>query len=130
MEGKTPLDRFLEDRALTRAAPDDLDALVRMRVQRKVGRDRTVRLDGRLYEAPDGFAGETVEVRYDPYDPARPVHLVRKGETTETLLRRLDLHGNARIHRGHRTETPTETPPPTGISYLELVARGFYKEKK
>jgi hypothetical protein len=35
-----------------------------MKVNRKVGRDRTVRLDGRLYEAPDGFAGETVEVRY------------------------------------------------------------------
>lgn len=130
LDGKTPLDRFLEDHALTRAAPDDLDALVRMRVQRKVGRDRTVRLGGRLYEAPDGFAGETVEVRYDPYDPARPVHLVRKGDTTETALRRLDLHGNATIQRGRVTETRTETPPPTGISYLELVARDFYTGKK
>jgi transposase InsO family protein len=64
LDGKTPLDRFLEDGALTRAAPEDLDALLRMKVNRKVGRDRTVRLDGRLYEAPDGFAGETVEVRY------------------------------------------------------------------
>lgn len=130
LEGKTPLDRFLEDHALTRSAPDDLDALVRMRVQRKVGRDRTVRLGGRLYEAPDGFAGETVEVRYDPYDPARPVHLVRKGETVETPLRRLDLHVNATIQRGRGTESPTETPPPTGISYLELVARGFYTGNK
>lgn len=130
LDGKTPLDRFLEDRALTRAAPEDLDALMRMRVNRKVGRDRTVRLDRRLYEAPDGFAGETVEVRYDPYDPARPVHLVRKGETTETLLRRLDLHANAKIPRGRSTETHAEPPPPTGISYLELVARGFYKGEK
>lgn len=130
LDGKTPLDRFLDDRALTRPAPEDLDALMRMRVNRKVGRDRTVRLDRRLYEAPDGFAGETVEVRYDPYDPARPAHLVRKGETTETLLRRLDLHVNAKIPRGRAIEAPAEPSPPTGISYLELVARGFYKEKK
>ena len=130
LDGKSPLDRFLEDGALTRAAPEDLDALLRMKVNRKVGRDRTVRLDGRLYEAPDGFAGETVEVRYDPYDPARPVHFVRKGETTETLLRRLDLHANALIPRGRVEATPADVPPPTGISYLELVARGFFKENK
>ena len=130
LDGKTPLDRFLEDRALTRPAPEDLDALMRMRVNRKVGRDRTVRLDRRLYESPDGFAGETVEVRYDPYDPARPVHLVRKGETTEIPLRRLDLHVNAKLPRGRATDAPAEPTPPTGISYLELVARGFYKEKK
>lgn len=130
LDGKTPLDRFLEDAALTRPAPDDLDALMRMRVHRKVGRDRTIRLDSRVYEAPDGFAGETVEVRYDPYDPARPVHLVRKGDTAETLIRRLDLHVNATIPRGRSEPAPTEAPPPTGISYLELVARGFYKENK
>ena len=54
---------------------------MRMKVNRKVNRDRTIKLDGRVYEAPDGFAGEVVEVRYDPYDPARPVHFVRKGVT-------------------------------------------------
>jgi len=130
LDGKTPLDRFLDDRALTRPAPDDLDALMRMRVQRKIGRDRTLRLDRRLYEAPDGFAGDTVEVRYDPYDPSRPVHIVRKGDASEVLVRRLDLHANAHIPR-RRDETPPEAAPaPTGISYLELVARDFYKEKK
>ncbi len=49
-------------RALVRAAPDDLDALMRMRVVRRVAKDRTVRLDGRLYEARDGHAGDAVEV--------------------------------------------------------------------
>lgn len=131
LDGKTPLDRFLEETALTRPAPQDLDALMRMKVHRKVNRDRTIKLGGRVYEAPDGFAGEVVEVRYDPYDPARPVHFVRKGESTEIAVRRLDLHGNAMIVRGR--ESPSEpTPPasPTGISYLDLVADGFYKGKK
>ena len=131
LDGKTPLDRFLEDRALTRPAPEDLDALMRMKVTRKINRDRTIKLDTRLYEAPDGFAGEVVEVRYDPYDPARPVHFVRRGETREILVRRLDLHGNAKIVRGRFTEPETTEPaPPTGISYLDLVADGFYKGKK
>lgn len=131
LDGKTPLDRFLEDTALTRGAPEDLDALMRMRVNRKVGRDRTIRLEGRMYEAPDGFAGETVEVRYDPYDPGRPVHLVRRGETTEIPVRHLDLHVNAITPRARTEEAATEAAaPPTGISYLELVARGFFKEEK
>jgi putative transposase len=131
LDGKTPLDRFLEETALTRPAPDDLDALMRMKVNRKVNRDRTIKLEGRVYEAPDGYAGEVVEVRYDPYDPARPVHFVRKGESKEIAARRLDLHGNAMIVRGRETEAvPTTPAPPTGISYLDLVADGFYKGKK
>jgi transposase InsO family protein len=132
LDGKTPLDRLVEDRALTRPAPDDLDALMRMRVTRKVGRDRVIRLDKRLYEAPDGFAGETVEVRYDPYDPSRPVHFTRKGETTEIPLRRLDLHGNALVMRERERvrDGVTDPPPATGISYLELVASGFYGKKE
>ena len=35
---------------------------MRMRVVRRVAKDRTVRLDGRLYEARDGHAGDAVEV--------------------------------------------------------------------
>lgn len=131
LDGKTPLDRFLEDGALTRPAPEDLDALMRMKVTRKVARDRTIQLAGRVYEAPDGFVGEVVEVRYDPYDPARPVHFVCKGESKETLLRRLDLHVNAKIVRGRDSDAPPVEPaPPTGISYLDLVADDFYKGKK
>lgn len=126
LDGKTPLDRFLEDGALVRPAPDDVDAVLRMRVVRKVARDRTVQLFGRVYEAPDGFAGETVEVRFDPYDPARPVHMVRKGEHGEILLRRLDLHVNAKTPRAKATERPEEAPPPTGISYLDLIAKKHF----
>ncbi len=95
---------------------------------RRVGRDRTVRVDGRLYEAPDGFAGEKVEVLYDPYDPQQPVHFRRRGETEEHRLRRLDLQTNATLRRGSR-QTPTPSPAPqTGISYLDLIAQQFYAE--
>ncbi len=126
LDGQTPLDRFLQDQALIRPAPEQLELWLRMSVARRVGRDRIVHLDGRLYEAPDGYAGETVEVLYDPYDPARPVHFRRKGETAERLLRRLDLTTNATLRRAARNTGPVAEAATTGISYLELIAKKFY----
>ncbi len=124
--GKTPLDRFLADEALIRPAPEALESLMRMKVVRRVGRDRVVHVDGRLYEAPDGFAGESVEVLYDPYDVTRPVHFRRKGEKAEIALRRLDLHLNASRHRAPRAPEQKSPEKPTGISYLDLLARKHY----
>jgi putative transposase len=127
LDGQSPLDRFLEDQALIRPAPEQLELWLRMSVARRVGRDRIVHLDGRLYEAPDGYAGETVEVLYDPYDPGRPVHFRRKGETVERPLRRLDLATNATLRRVARDTGPVAEAPKTGISYLELIAKKFYE---
>lgn len=124
--GLTPLDRFLADEALIRPAPESLEALMRMKVVRRVGRDRVVHIDGRLYEAPDGFAGESVEVLYDPYDVTLPVHFRRKGEKAEIPLRRLDLHLNASRHRVPRAPEQKAPEKPTGISYLDLLARKHY----
>lgn len=130
LDGTTPLDRFLQDQTLIRPAPEQLELWLRMKAERKVGRDRTVRLESRLYEAPDGFAGETVEVFFDPYDPGRPVHFRRRGETTEHPLRRLDLYTNATLRRvGRDNPSPEPQAPTTGISYLELIAKKFYQEE-
>ena len=127
LEGQTPLDRFLDDQTLVRPAPEQLELWLRMSVARKVGKDRIVHLDGRLYEAPDGYAGETVDVLYDPYDPGRTVHFRRKGETAERPLRRLDLATNATLRRVARDPEPGAVAPTTGISYLDLIAKKFYE---
>jgi hypothetical protein len=127
LQGQTPLDRFLDDQALVRPAPEQLELWLRMSVTRRVGKDRIVHLDGRLYEAPDGYAGETVDVLYDPYDPGRPVHFRRKGETAERPLRRLDLLTNATLRRVARDPQPAAEAPTTGISYLDLLAKTFYE---
>jgi transposase InsO family protein len=124
--GKSPLERFLEDETLIRPAPESLEDLMRMKVARRVGKDRVVHLDGRLYEAPDGFASETVEVLYDPYDHVRPAHFRRKGEKKEIPLVRLDLHLNATRPRHKRAQQPEAPDKPTGISYLDLLARKHY----
>lgn len=129
LDGQTPLDRFVQDDALLRQAPDNLELMLRMKVARRVGRDRTIRLNARIYEAPDGYAGETVDIFHDPYDPTRPVHLRRRGDTAEIPLRRLDLHANASRPRLPREQIPAEPKDPaTGISYLDLIAQQFYGE--
>lgn len=129
LDGVTPLDRFLVDQQLVRQAPEDLERLMRMKVKRKVARDRTIRLDGRIYEAPDGYAGETVTVLYDPYDPARPVHMQLSGEQVEIPLHRLDAQLNATLPRAKRDDGEAQEPVvATGISYLDLIARDFYGE--
>lgn len=132
-EDQSPLDRFLLDQAMIRPAPDDLERLLRMKVDRRVARDRTVRLDGRLYEAPDGYAGETVDILYDPYDPTSPVHLRRRGQREEVRLHLLDAVGNARRRptqaSGDAAPSTTQEPEPTGISYLEMLAQRHFGPK-
>ncbi|MCP5028749.1 MAG: DDE-type integrase/transposase/recombinase [Actinomycetia bacterium] len=129
LEGQTPLERFLDDQALVRPAPENLEALMRMKAIRKVGRDRIVHLHSRLYEAPDGYAAEKVEVLFDPYDRNRPVHFRRPGESQELPLRPVDLHTNATLKRPQRqSEAQDDDAPQSGISYLELLAKTFYQE--
>lgn len=122
LDARAPIERFLDDADKLRPAPEDLERLMRMKVTRRVARDRTVRLEGRILEAPDGFAGEKVEVLYDPYEPTRPVHMRRPGEDEEHRLRRLDPETNARLRRTPRQAEPDEQPPKTGINYLDLIA--------
>jgi hypothetical protein len=129
LDQKTPLDRFMEDQALIRNAPDQLEALMRMKVVRCVGKDRTVRLNGRIYETPDGYATEKVEVLFDPYDPTRPAHFKRLNESAEIPLKRLDLHTNAVLRRTPRINREEPPPATTGISYLDLIANQFYGQE-
>ena len=128
LDGRSPIERFLDDQDHIRSAPEDLDRLLRMKVTRRVARDRTVRLESRLFEAPDGWAGENVEVLYDPYDPSAPVTFRHPSTTGELPLRSLAATVNARLPR--QQTPPSEAAPATGISYLDLVARRFYGEKE
>lgn len=128
LSGTTPQERFLEDLEWIRPAPEDLERMMRMKVVRRVAKDRTIRLESRYYECPDGYALEKVEVLYDPYDPRQPAHFRRRGEKQEHLLRPLDRHTNATLRRAPREPQEPDTSPKTGISYLELIAKQFYGE--
>jgi len=69
LAGQTPLEIWTAQASqlgrLARA-PEPLDTLFRHRAQRRVGKDRTVRLRGQLYQAPVELMGEKIELLYDP----------------------------------------------------------------
>ena len=69
--GQKPLERFLKHVSLLRKAPENLREYFRRPLDRKVDKDRTVSIYGRLYEAPPGLIGNTITVLYHPSDMSR-----------------------------------------------------------
>jgi transposase InsO family protein len=73
LDGQTPLDRFAErSHHLRLLDPQmDIDGLFLARKLRRVRRDATFSLDGRVFEAPVALRGRQIEVRYQPFTFAR-----------------------------------------------------------
>lgn len=95
--GQTPFNRFAEHVELIRAAPADLEDYFRKEVRRRVTKDRTVSIDGRLFEAPTRFIGEQLSLLYHVHKPDR-VEIMHKGRS-HGLLVPLDLTVNAAVQR-------------------------------
>jgi transposase InsO family protein len=94
---QTPLARYLKHAHLIRESPKDLHDYFRIHVIRKVDRDRTVSLGGRLYEAPVCLIGKTITLLHHEDDPLR-VEALYNG-TSHGMLIPLDLKINCRIRR-------------------------------
>lgn len=69
LNGRTPLERFAERSARLRILDEqtDVDGLFLARTTRRVRRDATISIDGRLFEVPVALRGRRIEVRYDPF---------------------------------------------------------------
>lgn len=92
-----PLVRFSRHLELIRKPPADLDDHFRKEVRRRVNKDRTVSIDGRLYEAPTRLIGEQVSLLYHE-DAFHRVEIVFSGQPQGFLVP-LDLHINSQIKR-------------------------------
>lgn len=105
--GQTPMERFSSHLECLRPAPPQLEDSFRKRAVRKVEKDRTVALNGRLYEAPVSLIGKKVALLYHEHDPARVEILLE--EHSYGFISLLDQRVNFRVHRGsHRTEIQSE----------------------
>lgn len=104
LEGKSPLDVWVGQAAeLTRRPAVDplhLEKVFRHHALRVVSRDRVVRLNGRMFEAPVELMGEKVELLYDPGDLSRVE--VQFGGKSFGLLQPLRLEVNRYVRRGIR----------------------------
>jgi putative transposase len=117
----TPLLRWQRDiehiRQLTPAT--DLRRLFFHRLDRVVRRDSTFLLQGRFYEAPPDLASQTIEVRFDPLDPAS-VEVYFQGQPQGTA-RLVDPVVNAQLPSTKPSKAAE--PEPTGINFVELLKK-------
>jgi putative transposase len=95
--GKTPLDRFTSQMECLRASPDNLRDHFRMIARRKVAKDRTVTLDGHLFEAPVKLIGQRVDLLYHKDTPKRVE--VRWQQKSYGYLTPVNLNVNCRVKR-------------------------------
>ena len=104
--GMSPLGRFVSKMECLRPAPKNLKDYFRMVARRKVTKDRTVSLHGRLYEAPVVLIGKTVELLYHPGEYK---HIeVRYGKLSYGVLNPVDLHVNCRVKRDRKNNIKME----------------------
>jgi hypothetical protein len=91
------MERYLAHLSLLRSAPKDLRDYFRTTVRRKVDKDRTVTLLGKLYEAPVGLIGQTVTLLYHEHEEGRIE--IFKDEVSVGFLGVLDTGVNSRVRR-------------------------------
>jgi transposase InsO family protein len=92
-----PLKRYLNNIHLITEAPKELHDYFRKRALRKVDKDRTVSLLGRVYESPVELIGKTATLLYHENDPAR-VEAFYNNKSYGMLVA-LNAHINCRVKR-------------------------------
>ena len=127
IEGRTPLEQWALASAAVRY-PDatlDLDDIFLFEARRRVHKDRTVSLNGRLYEVDPLLVGQKVILRYDPdAPPSRPLDVVHDGKPAGKATR-LDAYANTAVKRGYpsrqiEADDPAPEPPPSPLAMRKL----------
>ena len=121
--GESPLERFVKKIELIRRAPGNLNDYFRTTIVRQVALDRTVRLWGKLFEAPAALIGKSVTLCVDVQKEGA-VEIFYK-EQSFGILVLLDQHINSKVHRHNysrrdkqqdeqSTKLPDIEPPKSG----------------
>ncbi len=101
--GQSPFERFTSNMECLRAAPKKLKDHFRKTARRKVAKDRTITLNGRLFEGPVSLIGKRVELLYHESKP-EAVEIVFDKKSYGPA-RPVDLHVNCRIKRDKNSNT-------------------------
>jgi putative transposase len=97
--GQMPMERFSSHLECVRPVPPNLEDFFRKRALRNVAKDRSVALNGRLYEAPLCLLGKRVTLGYHDHDPARVE--VFWEDRSYGFIALLDERVNFRVRRDH-----------------------------
>ena len=129
--GRAPREHWLAELASLRPLPDgtDLDVVFLHRESRAVRKDGTVRWGGGFLEVRAELTGRTVELRYDPADPAALPRVYLAGRfVCDTVP--LDRVRNATRRRRRHLGEPDPTVEPTGFDPLALITREHYQRTR
>jgi transposase InsO family protein len=102
LDGATPLDAWAMRSGDVRAVGPELDLreMFLLEASRRVRADRTVSLDGVVYEVDASLVGEKVTLRFDPAKRGAPVDVWHGGKKIEQA-RVVDIHANCFVKRNH-----------------------------
>ncbi len=110
--GMTPFDRFTRNLECIRKPPQNLKDHFRKAVYRMVARDRTVTLDGNLFEAPVLLIGKRVLLMYHENEPGRVEVFFE--QASHGFLVPVDIHVNCRVKRDRNKNTELESSERSG----------------
>jgi transposase InsO family protein len=103
----------------------DLDDLFLFETQRKVQKDRTVSLNGVVYEVDAALVGEKVTLRFDPgAAPERPIQVCHKGKTIEQA-KPVQLYANCFVKRNRPSWTLEVDGPAPELTPSRLKLRAL-----
>jgi len=118
--GQAPLERFRQQSNATARSvdPTTLRQAFLHRAQRKVTKTATISFQGNRYHVPDYLRGQTIDLRYDPFDLSQLelwfqdtfLQLAQPERLVQLSLPDLELD-----------PTPASPPPQTGLDYLALL---------
>jgi len=105
--GQTPFARFTSKMECLRQVPENLKDHFRKAVRRRVAKDRTVSLDGKIFEAPVHLIGKQVTLLYHPEEPDR-AEVLFKGQSYGFLVP-VNLAVNCRAKRDRNNNIQVES---------------------
>lgn len=127
LHDEAPADKWARTSEEVRTAPDDIGEHFLAEQFRRVGKDRTVTLDGVAFEVDAALVGERVLLRYDASraPDKRQLRVVHNGKLIETA-RKVDVLANCFVKRTSGKNlafVETSAPPiPEGIPMRDLGA--------
>jgi hypothetical protein len=128
LSGLTPLEQWAQSAEGVRFPEPGLDLteLFLFEAKRKVQKDRTVSLNGVVYEVDAALVGETVTLRFDPSAPSqRPLAVCHQGRPSG-LARVVEPYANCFVKRERPSRTlavagPAPEPPASALRLRELT---------
>jgi len=128
LDRRTPLEQWAQSAEGVRFPEPtvDLAELFLFEAKRKVQKDRTVSLNGVVYEVDAALVGETVTLRFDPSaPPQRPLQVCHQGQVCR-LARVVETYTNCFVKRERPSRTlsadgPAPEPPASALRLRELA---------